>query len=284
MAVVVTFLFLLKFRSSHVKLARGLRHFKTNLGPGEASEPKPPPITHAGQVETLTPAGPPRSDPVTTEIILPERLSLETTEGKDLVLDPGSVTVSFRLSFHPERSSEQSFAQDYPVVETWVTDADGARWYTRTFLDPIALTEPLTPDGLPASKGELRFWTNAPEAWRKALEEYCLLAEARDMLDTRERFHLPVGDEEYTVMLKYQGPLLDVAWLEEEKRLLVRAAEMYYEIWEEGEWADVVDRVCFGYRLDPVAILPISATDRNWVEWEGWEESEKPRSLRFERL
>lgn len=72
----------------------------------------------------------------------------------------------------------------------------------------------LIPSHPPACPGaEVRFWSDAPDAWRRAIAEECLVSGMYDLLDSRERFELPVGDQEVTLMLKYQGLRIDVAWL-----------------------------------------------------------------------
>lgn len=58
---------------------------------------------------------------------------------------------------------------------------------------------------------------------------------------------------------------------------MVRAAEMYYEVWAgDGEYRTGVDRVCFGYCLDPSAVLPLTAPDENWTRLEDWFEADEP--------
>lgn len=76
-------------------------------------------------------------------------------------------------------------------------------------------------------------------------------------------------------MLKYQGPVLDVAWWEEEGKLVVRAARFFYELWDGTELEDIVDQVCLGYVVDPEAVLPLTAPRRHWVEWEEWMEEKR---------
>ena len=254
------------------------------LGPSDSAPPSrsyQAPEPQPGQLEDPEPAGPPSPSPVRVELDLTEQRSWATEDGRRLTLGPGVVEARFRLGFHPGREPEEAFAQDFPVLDTWVADPDGTWWSTSTFLHPGALTAALTPDGLPDSRGKVRFWSDAPAAWRRALGERCLLSGVRDLLDSRERFQLPVGDTEVTVTLKYQGPRLDVAWLEEDRALLVRAAGMVYEIWEGDEYREGVDQVCFGYPVDPSAILPITAPAVNWTGFEQWFERDEPEPPSF---
>ena len=238
--------------------------------PVEPPEPAPRP---PGVMPDPEPAGPTREEPVTTAVELPEHRVWPTAEGGELALGPGPVEVRFRLGFRPERTEPE--VVDRPWVETSVADGEGTWWRTRTWLAPDALTEPLTLEGAKAGRGELCFWEDAPEEWRRVVQEDCLLCGLRQLLDSRERFELPVEEEELTVMLKYQGPVLDVAWWEEEGKLVVRAAQFFYELWDGTELEDIVDQVCLGYLVDPEAVLPLTAPRRHWVEWEEWVEEKR---------
>lgn len=265
-------------------LIESLERFKEvqfGSGPKTPAEPAGPALRHPGVIPEPEPAGPQRTEPFATTLRLPERRVWPTAEGGELALGPGLVEVRFRLGYRPERKEPEEV--DRPWVETLVANGEGTWWRTRTWLDPDALTEPLTPEGAEAGIGKVRFWEDAPDDWRRVLQERCLLSGLQQLLDSRERFVLPVGEDEVTVMLEYQGPVLDVAWWEEADKLVVRASRFYYELWNRTEREDVVDEVCLGYLVEPDAVLPVTAPERHWVEWEEWVEERRGVPV-FERV
>ena len=225
------------------------------------------------------PAGRERREAVGCTLDLKKPVRLRTADGGSVRLETGSHEARFRLTHPPERPTEDD-AIDYPHCELAVRDEEGSWWRTETYVDPDLFTRPLEKPDRP-----ILFWEHAPDPWKSALAESCVLADVRQLLDSRDRIDLPVGDRTVKMMFKYQGPRLDLGWVEDERRLVVRASGMYYEIWDEGEFRDIVDRVTFAYLLDPSEVLPLTAPDAHWPTWGAWEEDagDGPPEPVFER-
>ncbi len=67
---------------------------------------------------------------------------------------------------------------------------------------------------------------------------------------------------------------MDLAWLDAEERVVVRAAKMYYEVWEPGESRDIVDGVTFTFLLEPSEFLPLAEPAAHWRDWAAWEDDD----------
>lgn len=213
-------------------------------------------------------------------IELPSAAGANEPPAGKLELPAGPLEVAFRFTGKRQVPGE---GISYPLVETRLRDRDGSWWQADTFLSPDAFCWPMCS---PDHATPVIFWERAPEAWKTVLRESCLITDVEALLDSRERFELPVGEESVTMMLKYQGPALDLAWWEQEKVFIVRARQMHYEVWKPAaetgkmEYVDIVDGVVFGYLLPPEALIFPAARDEHWSYWEQWHETENPASPR----
>ncbi|MDH3744309.1 MAG: hypothetical protein OES47_04305 [Acidobacteriota bacterium] len=221
------------------------------------------PPTHAPP----EPAGQAIEDWVSLQLRLPESLTFKTENGEEVVLAAGPRDILFRLSFASEREDQDSDAIDYPVCDLRLCDDQDTWWQVSTYFEPYDLTAPLE-----RGTGPIHFWQDVPQAWKEALETSCLISGVESLLDSRERIELSVGDRSVTMMFKYQGPEIDVGWLDSEGKLVVRVAKMHYELWKDREFDDIVDGVTFGYLLDPEGILLPTSPEAHWSEWNVWEE------------
>lgn len=224
------------------------------------------PATAAAPAHPLPePAGAVREGSVEWSLELTRPLRLRTERGEDVLLGAGSHPATLRLSHPAERPAARD-AIDHPRCDFRVRGDDGSWWQTRTYLDPDTFTRPLERADRP-----IHLWEDAPPSWKIALAENCLLTGVRQLLDSRERIELPVGDRSLTIMFKHQGPELDFGWLDEERQVVVRVAAMHYETWEDGEFRDIVDQVTFAYLLEPRELAPLLFPENHWPTWGAWE-------------
>ncbi len=210
---------------------------------------------------------------IETTLTLEEPRRYPTEDGEDLELQAGNVDAAFCLRFRPERSDEDE--TDALIAGLRIRSMDGERWETETFLDQDALVLPFSsPRRAEESAGRILFWEDVPAEWRQAMQSNCRITGVRLLLDSRECFELPVGDDTVTMRLKYQGPIVDLAWLASQRRLVARASGLYYERRQDDELEQSVDQVTFGYLLAPREILLPTAPDLHWVQWEEWFEAD----------
>lgn len=219
----------------------------------------------------------------------------EDEEPVDLDLPPENAQAAYR--FIGSRLDEQEYLV-FARMETRVQDRDGRWWSTETWVDSDLCSFPIRPEavdigdmGAAEVEKALRdgdpsvghvgvyFWKDVPTPWRRAIEHGpCLIRDWSGLIDTRERYLLRIGDTWQVIMLKYQGPNMDIAWLEDEKKFVVRAKQMVLEKWDPDPWTappgvepnfvDIIDDVTLGFLLDPELLCVVKRPEIHRIDWE----------------
>ncbi|MEM6795780.1 MAG: hypothetical protein AAF725_17525 [Acidobacteriota bacterium] len=197
-----------------------------------------------------------------------------TSQGEPLEAPAEGPAQSFYRLREPRHHEEELI--HFVRVETRVRDAAGRWWSAHTYLDPSALTREVRPRRAledSVDRVEAHYWRSAPEPWREAVLRGCLVRDVSDAIDSRERYRLRVGEEWAILLLKYQGPSLDVAWFE--GRLLVRAKQMVLERWRVDPWSggkasdrlDIIDNVSICFALEPGFLSLFEAPEQHFAKW-----------------
>lgn len=155
--------------------------------------------------------------------------------------------------------------KDVDVVHSLVrlADAQGRLWEGESIWDVGGIVERMTDFG--STTAPLKF-ENAPAEWKKAFAEGLFLSGARGLLDDRFYRRLLLEDQVFNIPFKYQGPVLDMAFLRNEHAglvtVLVRVSGLYTVVLE-GPY-DVIDL--------PQIVFQISVLKDLFVNF-GYEES-----------
>ncbi|MEM8931039.1 MAG: hypothetical protein AAGE94_07680 [Acidobacteriota bacterium] len=202
--------------------------------------------------------------------------SIDTSDGPLTV--PRTTDVAIRVV---GRQRDERDTLDFLQLETRIRDEDGSWWAARTFLQGDALVLPVLPDddvGESVDRVEVCTWSEAPDAWRAAIESGCLVTDVTYLLDSRERYRLWVDERWWPLILKYQGPSVDLAVLDDE--LVARAKTMIFEDWDGDPWdsdpdaaaaaqcRDIVENVSIVYPLDPAHLLVVRHPELHRLTWE----------------
>lgn len=154
-----------------------------------------------------------------------------TSDDGEMVLPAGAVLLEWEVGFaHHDADDPEGI--DVLSSSLRYRDGSGGVWTTNGAFGPVFASEYLFPEEEGTELRQARFVATAPESWRRALREKCLLAGARDLWDGRFYHPLRLDGERRTIHLAYQGPVLDLALLEgddDHDRLLVRVSELYDE-------------------------------------------------------
>lgn len=156
------------------------------------------------------------------ELTLPTAgASLRCKHGGMLRIAPGPLRLRLRVR------QLASAGVQYVRVLVELCDSEGRAWQLRSYARGSAFTsewlEPERRRQLLADRGVLS-WAQAPEAWRAALRERCLLARLGERWEQPEQIELTLGARKHTLALQHQTPSLDVALLGEQ--LVVRASQL----------------------------------------------------------
>ncbi|MCH9649668.1 MAG: hypothetical protein K0U98_15625 [Deltaproteobacteria bacterium] len=243
----------------------------------QAEEQRPP---DPGQCLD-TPAGVRSVSSFDLSIEIPEPIVLPASPMGTLTFHPG--TTLFHLTLDKEPTVPEGRDPYDPKalrVSSVVIDSQGTAWRTDTFIDPSELTGELEPPR--AERGNVKFWSEVPDTWRSAMEDRVILREVVSLIDSRERFQMPVGALTLTVFNKYQGPTIDCALLRHQedpsdRRLVVRCSNMIYEQAKDADGTEIaqgVDQVTFGYLLDAAELLPILSPQTHYRSLEEWDEAD----------
>lgn len=163
------------------------------------------------------------SRPVEIVVSLDEKRSFPAETEGSLCINPGPVETKIEM---------EPFDYGEGIVwvrcKTFVCDSEGREWMAESIAPTDAWLENL------AAPEEAAFtkWASAPPTWLKAMKENCAAAELTDLRDSREYHELTLDGATYPFFEKYQMPIVDIAWLSEEKLWLVRARRI------QREWRD----------------------------------------------
>lgn len=217
-----------------------------------------------------------------TDILIqnPHELVYPTNTDKDLVIPSGVLKISIRMEFRPDRCMPKDEI-DVTIFFLRLHSPDGQLWECKLFLLPYIFTDPFESEENPPSSGFI-YWKEAPEIWKKAMEDHCLIAGVINLLDSRGRYDLKIGENLHTIMLKYQGPSIDVAYLAESSSFIIRISQMYHEIWEGEKWIDTEEMPSFCFKLSQEGVLFLFnpkyyyINTEMWYDYEEDEDSKKP--------
>ncbi len=273
-ATVVVLKVLQTQRNEFFRRSRALQAEQRSLADDQASEARPGQLPHE-------PTGAPSVSSFEVTVALDERIDFPTQPDGALTLGPGAVRC--QLAIDKEDATPPDHDPNDPVplrVTCVVVDESGTAWHATTFIHTDMLTNELEPPR--AERGHIRFWNDVPDAWRAALDQRIVVNDIWSLIDSRERFEMPVGDLKVTVFNKYQGPRIDCALLEGAGdpaacQLVVRCTDMVYERAVDGagrEVAEDVDQVSYGFLLDAIELLPIVAPDHHYRSLEAWHEGD----------
>lgn len=192
--------------------------------------------------------------------------------GGELVFPAGSLTLRLRLE-DAKWSEEGSTLR----VVLFVRDSDSTLWRGESIVNWNDVLD----EALDCPRGEsgegIHAWASLPDPWMKAMRESCRITGATALLDSRNYYDLRLGDRVYTVREKYQGPQIDLAWLEADSTFLVRVSRMY-AVADQGE-GDIEDLPPFVFDL-PFSKLVLAANSgihwRSAGDWFEFESEERP--------
>lgn len=221
-------------------------------------DPNSMPSTWFEEPPELDPTGIPRAQWIHGSVEVPRAVTYPTTRGTELRISPDFIEVKFGLSLAEPRDREV----DDVMFETRVADRDGRVWRCRSFMriDSLVVTRRVEP---------FVRWACAPEPWRRALSENCVLSGLRGLLDGRDRYELrlfdpePSGDPEvYVIHEKYQGPTVDVGVVPDSQNLLIRVSDLNHEVysraedWRVSRWTDLGVLPPYAYELPASDVFP----------------------------
>lgn len=148
-----------------------------------------------------------------------------TETGNFLRISRGEMRASVQMTFRPERAESDEI--DVIQMAFRIADSRGSIWQCSQYLMPDLMTSPLEAEA--ENPPRLFHWRDAPPSWKTAIKEKCLIANVLNLMDTRDTSELAIGDANYEIYFKYQGPRIDVAYLEPNGCFLIRISEIYHE-------------------------------------------------------
>jgi len=165
-----------------------------------------------------------RPKEISFEIELPESIQLKTTEEIPLTLRSGKGHISL------------GGWEKFPVgdknhvikLRVWVTDSAGVVWTSDYSVDIEDLVEIGFSDTPKRKPEELWGWTEINPEIENAFRENCLIAKAHYHTDMRNWIEAAIGRHDYLVVTKYQRGVIDLAWVPESNRLLLRLAGLRF--------------------------------------------------------
>jgi hypothetical protein len=191
-----------------------------------------------------------------TELELTTPAASLRCEGGTLEIAAGPLRV--RARFKHESGGEL----DVVRVKLALADSTGQEWELRSYFRSDPFTDFYEEDSLRESlEGGSGFtlWADAPAAFRRSLEDRCLLAAVRGLQDSRMYVALTLGRERYEVPLKYQSPCVDVAAFGAD--LLVRVSGLYC-----NREDDIRALPAFAYLVPSELLLCYAEPRRHWAK------------------
>jgi hypothetical protein len=144
-----------------------------------------------------------------------------TEDDGRLRVEPGKIALSFRLRRDADPRPDEPV--DAATCFLRLADDRGDLWESASTFSLHAFVEQMI--NLDRANG-LAFFDNAPQGWKEAFNDHCLMSGARSLLDDRGHRKFLVGDQAVELAFKYQCPTFDVAPLAgaHSSSLLVRAS------------------------------------------------------------
>lgn len=196
-------------------------------------------------------------------------------------MGPGAVNAAFWISIVEPRDEFDAL-----VVETWLADDQGGGWRCRSYVDAFMLveTERLEP---------FQRWDSAPQEWKQAMSQHCLLRDLSTLLDGRETYELRLssGDADatqtYVIKEKHQGPILDLALVKENGTVIARVSRINHEVmprdWRTSK-ARAVDMgvlPTYAYELSLSALFPLPESRHSVGRYDFFFDDENPKPVTF---
>jgi hypothetical protein len=187
--------------------------------------------------------------PVEVRLHFPHSTALEKLDGGTFHVPPGEYRAAIELVVAP---GDQPAAIEAECTGT-LHFPDGT---AQPFGYPIDLSAAFNIEkiGEDSDTRDVHLWEAAPEALRQAFEKRCLLASTEIGYDGRVRFPLEIAGRTWSVMTKYNTATIDVAPIEDGRRLAIRVRGLQAESGPgdllqrdeaEAEDADEVPPFCF---------------------------------------
>lgn len=202
--------------------------------------------------------------------------SFDTDDGGVLSLTP-SLFIPYSFSFGIRNRGDEIDTL-HSLVR--IVDDEGRVWEGESIWDVSEIVHLMTHFGSPSPPVPLE---DASAEWRQAFENNPFFSGARGLLDDRFYRRLGLLDRTYRVPFKYQGPVLDLAYLRYEEvdlvTVLARVANLFALESEKG--TDQIDLPDIVYEIDVSRRLFVNY---GYEESDGyWEYDVIPKPLVFKK-
>jgi len=216
------------------------------------------------------PEGPtPVSELTTVSVDVCEELRYPVGSDRALVIEPGKIEISFRIS----EPAQEASRDDHGCVrfEWRLADSEGNVWKSEIFLLSQLFNDPWHRPWDSHKNARYEFWSNAPREWTGAMRDHCVVAGIKEYMDSRDLLRPVIGGISREIFMKHQGTSVDVAFIDSENRFVVRTSGLLHRVTEVGSRSPesvVLDP--FGFEMSCEDFLPSHNPGYYFSKWREW--------------